>query len=754
MRSQLLNGRTRPGRSFRLPDIRRAAPLLLAGVILGGGVIGAQDSSPPLPPVERPPTSGADQRGVQRLQPFDSGSPFDRGPVLRSYQLRGLRPDVVARLLGAEEGGRLPLEVLALPTDSSDDEGTQVELFVEIDGASFLNRNQAQAPRVEVYAYVLAAGRVVSHLAEMFVVNVSDLGEAIWQSGLKFYGGVELPPGKYELRILVRNAASGAVGIRSLALTVPGADAGGTLPPLVFREPEARDAWLSVPSKSSNLAEAGNYPFKVGDRALSPAARAVLVTGRRAEAILFHRDGGRVQLPEVGVVELMPEAGAPEEGSEAGSRLVTTAEAVVRQAPGDTAEPRAHQVEFLPPAVAPGLYRIRLVTREPSARVSSWTPVAVIGAETQERDLLWSDIRWMLSTVPVGGEEVAKPEADLEGAKLSRRERSGRAVRQLSQRYREVLRKFGLESLDRATTALFEMESEALGRGDRKAALRLREAELAVARELGEKDARALLPLIHLHGTVGERYRGRRIFSLAAHAQSMVEILAEQHAEFGGTRALTANALASQAGNRQQAKLLSSSRRLFVRALEHDPGNVSALLGLAASYEKYAEYNFAIEQLKQLAAELPESDEAVLRLAINQMRVGLVPRAREALQVVVDRDRGDWIWELAIEELARTYLIAENLGDAERVLETALSESPHASGIRFLLGHVYDRRGRVDRSLDLLNGVSTERSDRASARRRYDEWPRRLLDEARVELRSSARAVMSDWEKLLGGSDE
>jgi tetratricopeptide (TPR) repeat protein len=657
-----------------------------------------------------------------------------------------MRPGVVSQILTGDEGGQLPIEALVLPFRADNEGGFSLALCVEIDGASFLGSSQESVARVEVYAYALSEGaRVVAHLAEMFAVDIGELGETIWQSGLKFFGGLELPPGKYELRILVRNAGSGALGSERLEIEVPGASTTeATLPPLTFGGPVARESWLAVRSPSLILDESGEYAFRLGAQAVNPAARAVLVVGREARAALLHVTG--VRKPNVGggaVVEFMPvTAGTGATAAANGGRVIATADATVLEIVGEGDESSANEVTFIPPDVPPGLYRARFSEGDSAEDKSAWTPVAVIGANTQERDLLWSDLRWMLQSRPSAQPSEAAPGAPGEGDALSRRERSGRAVRRLAKRYREVLEELTRGSFASAKSALFEMESEVLGRGDRKEALRLREAELTVARDLGKQSAEALLPLLRLHSEVGEQYRARRIFSLVAHARAMVELLAERHAEIGGSAALTARTLASQAGYLQEANLLSSSRRLFVRALEHDADTASALLGLAASFEKYAEYNFAIQRLQVLADLLPDSDEALLRLAINQARVGWVPRARQALEIVVGRDSGDWVWSLAVEELARIHLVAGNLAMAQEVLGSAARRRPEADGIRFMLGHVYDRQGRVDRSLELVSSVGTDRTGQPSARRRYDEWPRGLLEEDRRLLLNTAEAAI------------
>ncbi len=153
-------------------------------------------------------------------------SPFDRGAYLQAHPVRGVPPEIVRLLMTGAQGGELPIEALALPHRASQD-GTPISLLVEIDGASFLEHSRAQRARVEVYAYALAeSGRIAGYLAEGFQVDLSELGERIWQSGLKLFSGLRLPAGSYTLRVVVRSFESGAWGTRQISGSTGGR--GGT----------------------------------------------------------------------------------------------------------------------------------------------------------------------------------------------------------------------------------------------------------------------------------------------------------------------------------------------------------------------------------------------------------------------------------------------------------------------------------------------------------------------------------------------
>jgi len=74
-------------------------------------------------------------------------TPFEAPFLLQARGLRGLRAEVVAEILGKQEGGELSLAVLAAPLPVVDGKA-RVPVFIEIDGASFLRHNQSEMTRV------------------------------------------------------------------------------------------------------------------------------------------------------------------------------------------------------------------------------------------------------------------------------------------------------------------------------------------------------------------------------------------------------------------------------------------------------------------------------------------------------------------------------------------------------------------------------------------------------------------------------
>ncbi len=673
------------------------------------------------------------------LAPID---PFSAGPTLEAHRLRGLTAEVVGLILQHDPGGDFAFEALATPLRGEGGKAF-VPLFIEIDGPTFLEANQSATARVEVYAYALGARRqVAGFLAEVFAVNVQKLGEAVWQSGLKYYGHLDLPPGRYTLRVLIRNYQSGAAALRELALDVP--DFKTRQEPYllspVFSPPASRDVWLPV---RESEAPGDGYPFLIEGRAVSPMVRPVLVAGRRVEAHLL-ADGVPPGHPQ-GRIELQ----------HGGATLASRALEIV-PLPDKVRGFTVFAVAFESPRVDPGVYSLRAHLH--GGAVSEPATVVVLHQDTKDRSLLWTDLRGRLGDgARPPGEEVeevgtAPPDAEKKVSEAAKLEEQ-RRIQDLAARYRGALAGLGRGQRAAARSALLDLESAVLTDGSLKT---MQTAQLLVAEQLAAGDVESLIPVLVLHDDLYATYRQRHLFSLGFNAREMIETLAELYAQRGateGSKVVAARVLASLGGHLQEANLPSSSRRLYRRALEHDPKNLAALLGLAISFERYAEYPRAVEVLEKLGAAHPGFGEGSLRLAINLDRLGQRGRCRELLERALEPGTPDWVRSLAYQKLARIALEVEDLETATRLLEQSLEEIPDQHGTVFLLAHVYDRQRAAKKALALLHSIVAAAGGDDSARKRYDGWPVGVLEAQRKQLSDAAEVRMALVGRILGAQE-
>jgi VWFA-related protein len=161
-----------------------------------------------------------------------------------------------------------------------------VAVVIEADGASLLNGTAGDILPVEVYVYAIgAAGEVQGFFSQSLRFELAKVIPLLDRTGLKFYGHLDLPPGDYSLRVLVRNAGNGDYGLSSERLSVPAFDRSPPvlLPPFFAENP---GRWLMVRETAKGGEGEVPYPFMVGDRAYVPALRPSLAAEQEVAVAL------------------------------------------------------------------------------------------------------------------------------------------------------------------------------------------------------------------------------------------------------------------------------------------------------------------------------------------------------------------------------------------------------------------------------------------------------------------------------------
>jgi hypothetical protein len=125
------------------------------------------------------------------------------------------------------------------------------------------------------------------YFTQVVGLDAGKAAKAFATGGLKYYGHLELAPGRYRVRVLVRNRADGRTGIASSPVEVPAWDQAGPalLPPLFFETP---GSWLLVREKPRGGAadQSVVYPFTVKGEPYVPAARPAFGREERAKLCL------------------------------------------------------------------------------------------------------------------------------------------------------------------------------------------------------------------------------------------------------------------------------------------------------------------------------------------------------------------------------------------------------------------------------------------------------------------------------------
>ncbi len=262
-------------------------------------------------------------------------------------------------------------------------------------------------------------------------------------------------------------------------------------------------------------------------------------------------------------------------------------------------------------------------------------------------------------------------------------------------------------------------------------------AKLGVIRDLlGSQQWGAVVPILSLHHDAYRYYRELGEPLLARHSVDMTAELARFTAAKSpdpGAPQMAGRYLSSLGGHLQDGWSLSSSARLFADALELDPSNEAAHLGLASLFEKRGEYENAEEHLQRAWARRPDAPEVALRLALCRLRAGELARAEADLRKLADEDQVDWVAVLAYQELAKLEVAKGHPEAAEVLLMAARERHPYNQRLTVLVAWVRDLQGLSALALTELDQVEEE-SAQESPRYRYTVWPHGFLDEIRGNL--------------------
>ncbi len=269
-------------------------------------------------------------------------------------------------MMEGREGGALDASLLALPFKASGS-GADVLTLLEIEGYSLLRGHRGPVIPTEVFAYAIdEQGRVADFLGQAVELDLEKVRPALDSRGFKFLGRLQLDPGSYEVRVLVRNVLTGATGVRVARIEVPafGENDSALLPPL-FIEPEG--TWLIGESQAEDAGDPA-YPLTVGRRNLVPSARPFLKSNAAVPVLLV----GYNLDPEglSGVCRLVPV-----DGGEA----VQMELKVQSRAQTETAGVERLAATIGPGGAPPGEYRLEVILRgsESGRTVTSAIPVRI-----------------------------------------------------------------------------------------------------------------------------------------------------------------------------------------------------------------------------------------------------------------------------------------------------------------------------------------------------------------------------------------
>lgn len=191
----------------------------------------------------------------------------------------------------------LPLEMLAAPFRAHHGRA-YTPVILEFDGEA-LRRAHADRDQIPLELYLYASdaqGRMVDWKSQQLTVLVAESALAE-RSGLKYYGHLELPPGRHQLRILARSLTTGAATSKTAVVLVPPLNDPGPqlLPPFFLDDPSR---WVLVREPPPEGKSTVIYPFTLNGEPFVPAATAVLLPRQPAllALVAYNLGPGRLSL--------------------------------------------------------------------------------------------------------------------------------------------------------------------------------------------------------------------------------------------------------------------------------------------------------------------------------------------------------------------------------------------------------------------------------------------------------------------------
>ncbi len=261
--------------------------------------------------------------------------------------------DAAEQISNGRAGGTLASSLVAFPLPGGGK--SFVPVMVEVDGASLLAATESGPLPTEIYAYALAAdGSIGDFFAQTLGFDLAKVKDRLLQNGLKYYGHLELAPGNWSLRVLVRNARTGDSGLVVQPLRVPAFDPAvpALIPPFFLESPAS---WLMVREKPRGDQADAPYPFTVREQAFVPASRPILSVDQTTSLSLLAYHLAPGELAATG--RITDPAGKAVPGGEV--------HLLGRESQANGRE--AILVSFKPAGLAPGEYRLNLSLAEPGS---------------------------------------------------------------------------------------------------------------------------------------------------------------------------------------------------------------------------------------------------------------------------------------------------------------------------------------------------------------------------------------------------
>lgn len=170
------------------------------------------------------PGKARERPAAGRIEPPPTRPDPPPPEAIHSSPSTGLGVESAALLMSGQQGGEISLGALALPIPGEGNTADRAHLLVRVrlGGKDLLAGQTANVLRIEGDLYALGAGEGIAASAlERIEIDLGSQRAAVERDGVDFLAGLDLKPGAYSLRVLVRNLDTGKLAVRNFPISIP-----------------------------------------------------------------------------------------------------------------------------------------------------------------------------------------------------------------------------------------------------------------------------------------------------------------------------------------------------------------------------------------------------------------------------------------------------------------------------------------------------------------------------------------------------
>jgi len=178
----------------------------------------------------------------------------------------------------------VPLAVSATPVPGAN-ENARVPIVVDITGSKLLDGVSEANTTANVFVYAFDdKGQVVDYAQQRIALDLAKTAEAVRATGVRYVSALNLPPGEYSLKTLVRVDETGRIGFSQARLVVPKFGATAVLRPVAAAE---ASGWVTLvsPTRGAVAAEI----LALGETPFVPGAGVEVASGGEQQIVLMVR---------------------------------------------------------------------------------------------------------------------------------------------------------------------------------------------------------------------------------------------------------------------------------------------------------------------------------------------------------------------------------------------------------------------------------------------------------------------------------